>query len=312
MFSFQQNLLSNFSLKRLCIHKYFIIVEKQIYHHLDTNKKFRSLVEVYNFVLHGDVHEKKKKLIKNEETVQMTPRRKQHIRGNKLIKHCVVGTCTEFSKGVYIKNREKANYLSERDIPSNIGTKRKRENEDLYGHQQVNLGNDTPAQSFFYLWDFELIHLQERSKEVFPIPDIDEDQMVNPPVDLMSSLSKASGKIPLKEDKEEIESKKRMNVKRDQEKEDILEAQRRSKDDEELRLDELRARAGGASSSSNPTEIGLISRVHVVMDSQTHTAIPPAFEGAPELSLSVPATSRITIDVSPDIGAHASHPDSKT
>jgi len=47
--------------------------------------------------------------------------------------------------------------------------KRKRENEDLYGHQQVNLGDDatrvnsgdaalsTPVHSFLYLWDFELI-----------------------------------------------------------------------------------------------------------------------------------------------------------
>uniref|UniRef100_M1DZA9 Uncharacterized protein n=1 Tax=Solanum tuberosum TaxID=4113 RepID=M1DZA9_SOLTU len=191
------------------------------------------------------------------------------------------------------------------------GNKRKRENEDLYGHQQVNLENDAPAQSFFYLWDFELIHLQERSKEVFPIPDIDELQQVDPSIDLLSSFPKASGKIPREEDKEKNKSKKTKNVKRDREKQDILEAQRRSKVDEELRLDELRARAGGASSSSVPVEVGLISRADVVMDSQAHTTIPPSVEGAPKLSLSVPATTRITIDVSRDIGAHASYPDSE-
>ncbi|KAH0665143.1 hypothetical protein KY285_026349 [Solanum tuberosum] len=216
-----------------------------VYHHLDANKKFLSLVEVYNFVLHGKVHETKKKLSKNEETVQVTPKRKQHIRGNKLIKYYVVGTCTESSKWVYIKNRGEVNYLSKRDIPSNIGNKRKRENEDLYGYQQVNLGNDAPVQFFFYLWDFELIHLQERSKEVFPIQDINELQGEDPSIDLLSSLPKASGKSPREEHKEKKKSKKRKNVKSDQEKEDILEAQRRSKVDEELRFDELRARAGG-------------------------------------------------------------------
>ncbi|KAH0665333.1 hypothetical protein KY285_026539 [Solanum tuberosum] len=81
-------------------------------------------------------------------------------------------------------------------------------------------------------------------------------------------------------------------MKRDQEKEDILEAQRRSKVDEELRLDELRVRASGASSNLVPTE--------------TVTTIPRAFEGAPELSLSVPATTGNTTDVSGDTRAHAS------
>ncbi|KAH0665142.1 hypothetical protein KY285_026348 [Solanum tuberosum] len=216
-----------------------------VYHHLDTNKKFRSLVEVYHFVLHGEVREINKKLSKNEETVQ------------------------------------------------------------------VNLGNDAPVQSFSYLWDFKLIHVQERSKEVFPIPNIDELQGVDPSIDLLSSLPKASRKSPREEDKEKNKSKKRKNVMRDQEKEDILEAQRRSKVDEELRLDELRARAGGASSSSMPTEVGLISRFHVVMDSEALTTIPPAVEGAPELSLSGPSTTRITMDVSGEIEAHASYPDSE-
>ncbi|KAK6786252.1 hypothetical protein RDI58_014777 [Solanum bulbocastanum] len=93
----------------------------------------------------------------------------------------------------------------------------------------VNLRNDAPAQSFFYLWDFELIHLHERSKEVFPIPDINKLQGVDPSIELLSSLPKASGKSPCEEDKEKNKSKKRKNVKRDQEKEDILEAQRRSR-----------------------------------------------------------------------------------
>ena len=55
--------------------------------------------------------------------LQVTPRRKPHIRGNKLIKHYVLGTCTKSCKGVYIKkkNQGEVNYLSEYDIPSNIG-----------------------------------------------------------------------------------------------------------------------------------------------------------------------------------------------
>ncbi|XP_049386125.1 uncharacterized protein LOC125850318, partial [Solanum stenotomum] len=140
-----------------------------VYHHLETNKKFRSLIEVYKFLVYGEVPEITKKLRENEEPLQVTPRRKPHVRGKKLIKKYVVGTCIESCNGIYIKNRGEANYLSERDIPSNIEKKRKRENEDLYGHQQVNLGDDatcvnsedaalsTPVHTFLYLWDFELI-----------------------------------------------------------------------------------------------------------------------------------------------------------
>ncbi|KAK6803443.1 hypothetical protein RDI58_001227 [Solanum bulbocastanum] len=153
----------------------FIALEKantdvlQVYLHLETNKKFRSLIEVYKFVVYGEIPEITKKLRENEETSQVTLRRKPHVRGKNLIKNYVVGTCTKSYNGVYIKNRGEANYLFERDIPSNIEKKRKRGNEDLYGHQQVNLGDDatrvnsgdatlsTPMQSFLYLWDFELI-----------------------------------------------------------------------------------------------------------------------------------------------------------
>lgn len=46
-------------------------------------------------------------------------RRKPH--GKKLVNKYVVGTCTEPCSGIYIKNRGEVNYLSERDIPSNIG-----------------------------------------------------------------------------------------------------------------------------------------------------------------------------------------------
>ncbi|KAG5632578.1 hypothetical protein H5410_004295 [Solanum commersonii] len=121
----------------------YIFFDEIVYHHLETNKKFQSLIEV-------------------------TPRHKPHVHGKKLIKNYVVGTCTKSYNGVYIKNWGEANYLSERDIPSSIEKKRKRGNEDLYGHQQVNLGDDTtrvnsgdatlstPIHFFFYLWDFEL------------------------------------------------------------------------------------------------------------------------------------------------------------
>ncbi|KAG5599591.1 hypothetical protein H5410_030961 [Solanum commersonii] len=209
----------------------------------NTSRPTGSIIDyVYNFILHGEVSETKKKLSKNEETMQ-------HIRGNKLIKHYVVGTCTESCKGVDIKNRGEVNYLSNRGIPSNI---EKRENGDLYGQQQVKLSNDathvylgysslsTPVQFFFYLWDFELIDLQQRSIEVFPIPYIDELQGVDSSIDLLSSLPKASGKRP-----------------RD----------------------------------SVPTEVGLISSAHVVMESQTLTTTPLVVDGASEPSLSMPATT---------------------
>uniref|UniRef100_A0A3Q7HI96 MBD domain-containing protein n=2 Tax=Solanum lycopersicum TaxID=4081 RepID=A0A3Q7HI96_SOLLC len=136
-----------------------------VYHHLDTNKKFRSLIEVYKFLVYGEVPEITKKLRENEEPSQV--RRKPH--GKKLVNKYVVGTCTEPCSGIYIKNRGEVNYLSERDIPSNIEKKRKRGNEDLYGHQQVNLGDNathvnsgdvalsTTVHSFLYLWDFKLI-----------------------------------------------------------------------------------------------------------------------------------------------------------
>ena len=60
----------------------------------------------------------------NEFNLQVKPRHKPHIRVNKLIKHYVVGTCTESCKEVYIKNRRDIHYLSKHDIPSNIGKKR--------------------------------------------------------------------------------------------------------------------------------------------------------------------------------------------
>ncbi|WMV32404.1 hypothetical protein MTR67_025789 [Solanum verrucosum] len=82
----------------------------------------------------------------------------------------------------------------------------------------------------------------------------------------------------------------------------------RSKVDEELRLDELRARAGGVSSSSVPIEAGLIGGFHVVMESQTLATTQPVVEGTPKVSLSVPGTTGTTIDVSRDTQAHASYP----
>ena len=54
-------------------------------------------------------------------------------------------------------------------------------------------------------------------------------------------------------------------------------------------------------------EVGLIEGVHVVRDSRALTTIQPAIAGSLKLSLSVPATTRITIDVSGDIEAHASY-----
>ncbi|KAK4707316.1 hypothetical protein R3W88_033163 [Solanum pinnatisectum] len=121
-----------------------------------------TIDNVYKFLLYGEIPEKIK--------YQVAPIRKTCKHGNKLIKHYVVRTC-ESCNGVYIKDCTGVNYLSERDIHSNIEKKRKRENEDLFGHQQVNLGSDafsahvnsgdvtisSLVKSFFYLWDFELL-----------------------------------------------------------------------------------------------------------------------------------------------------------
>ncbi|KAG5586364.1 hypothetical protein H5410_046798 [Solanum commersonii] len=77
--------------------------------------------------------DKGKVLIYDREfNLQVTQIRKTRMRGNKLIKHYVVGT-SESCNGVYIKDRSGVNYLSARDIPSNI---------DLFGLQQVTLGSD--------------------------------------------------------------------------------------------------------------------------------------------------------------------------
>ncbi|KAK6782164.1 hypothetical protein RDI58_019960 [Solanum bulbocastanum] len=87
------------------------------------------------------------------------------------------------------------------------------------------------------------------------------------------------------------------------------EAQRRLKIDEELRLDELRACVGGASSNLVPTKVGLISGVNVVMESLNLTTTPPCSKGTLEVLLSASATIGTTIHVLGDI--KASFPDSK-
>ncbi|XP_049392536.1 uncharacterized protein LOC125856914 [Solanum stenotomum] len=264
-----------------------------VYHHIETNKKFRSLIEVYNFVVYGDIRETKRRLSQSNETLQVKPRHKPHIRVNKLIKHYVVGTCTESCKGVHIKNRRDVHYLFERGIPSNIEKKRKRENEDLYGLQQINLRNETthmdsidsalrtPIQPFFYLWDFELIHIKERPTKKVLVPDIVKLERKESAIDLLN-LHKQ-----------------------------ILEAQRRSGVDEQLRLFLLRASMTEASSSSMQAGVGLISGVDVVMESQTLTTTPLDFEGNLEVSFSAPAITATTIHVLGETKASAPFTDSQ-
>ncbi|KAH0661450.1 hypothetical protein KY284_026381 [Solanum tuberosum] len=92
----------------------------------------------------------------------------------------------------------------------------------------------------------------ELTTKVFPIQDIEELEGEESSIDLLSALPKASGKHSSEKDKERNKSKKRKHMKRDQEWEYILETERRPKVDKELRLDNLRARAGGASSSLVP------------------------------------------------------------
>ena len=67
-----------------------------------------------------------------EFNLQVTPRREPRMWGSKLIKHYVVGTCTKSCNGIYIKNRGEVNYLSERDIPSNIGKQSKGSHNKTY------------------------------------------------------------------------------------------------------------------------------------------------------------------------------------
>ncbi|KAG5598819.1 hypothetical protein H5410_030189 [Solanum commersonii] len=148
------------------------------------------------------------------------------------------------------------------------------------------------------------------STKVFPILNIDKLEGEESSIELLSLLPKASDKFPREKDKEKNKSKKRKHKKRNQEQQDILEAQRRSKVDEELRLDELRACASGASSSSVPIEAGLISGFHVMMESQTLTTTQPFGKGTPEVSLTVPSTTSTNIEISGDTQAHASYPGS--
>ncbi|KAF3638004.1 hypothetical protein FXO38_23461 [Capsicum annuum] len=138
------------------------------YHHLETHKMFRSMAEIYRFMVYGEIPKTKKNSSKSGETFQVTLKRKPHIRGDSLIRHYVVGTC-EDCNGVYIKDRREVN-LSDCDIPSNIGIKGKSKVGDLYGKQLVNLEDDAltkhvslgdaassaSGKPFYYLWDFEL------------------------------------------------------------------------------------------------------------------------------------------------------------
>jgi len=125
---------------------------------------------------------------------------------------------------------------------------------------------------------------------VFPIQDIEELEGKDSFIVLLSALPKASGKHYSEKDKEGNKSKKRRHMKRDQEWEYILETERRSKVDKELRLDNLRARAGGASCTLVPCEVRLIIGVHVLIKSETLTSIPPIVQVTSEVSLSAPRT----------------------
>ncbi|WMV41838.1 hypothetical protein MTR67_035223 [Solanum verrucosum] len=88
-----------------------------------------------------------------------------------------------------------------------------------------------------------------------------------------------------------------------------IEAQRRLKVDEELRLDEMRACVGRDSSRLVLTKVGLISGVDVVRESHTLTTTPPASEGTLEVSLSASATIDTTIHILGDTKASAPIPE---
>ncbi|KAH0665138.1 hypothetical protein KY285_026344 [Solanum tuberosum] len=148
--------------------------------------------------------------------------------------------------------------------------------------------------------------------KVFQIQDIQELEREESFIDLWSELPKEPGKHPCEKDKERNKSKKRKHMKRDQEWEYILGKHIRSKVDEELRLDELRPRAGEPSSSLVPSEVGLIIGIHVVMKSVTLTIIPLVVKGTSEVSLSVPTTTSSTIDVLGFTRSLASYLDSKS
>ncbi|WMV08092.1 hypothetical protein MTR67_001477 [Solanum verrucosum] len=78
---------------------------------------------------------------------------------------------------------------------------------------------------------------------------------------------------------------------------DILEAHRRSGVYEQVRLFVLRACMSEASFSSMPGVVGLISRVDVVMESQTLTTTQPISKGILDVSFSALATTPTTIHV---------------
>ncbi|KAH0665144.1 hypothetical protein KY285_026350 [Solanum tuberosum] len=124
--------------------------------------------------------------------------------------------------------------------------------------------------------------------KLFPIQYIEELEGEESSIDLLSALPKASVKYSSENDNESNTSKKRKHMKRDQEWEYILETERRSKVDKELRLDNLRARASGASSCLFLSQVGLIIGFHVLIKPKTLTSIPPVVEVTSEVSLSAP------------------------
>lgn len=88
-----------------------------------------------------------------------------------------------------------------------------------------------------------------------------------------------------------------------------MEAQRRFRVDEELRLTDLRAHVSGPYSSSVLVVVGLISGFKISTESLTLLTLLTSVEGTLEVILSVSVTTTTTIDVFGATKAYSSLPD---
>ncbi|MCD9646703.1 hypothetical protein HAX54_036761 [Datura stramonium] len=108
---------------------------------------------------------------------------------------------------------------------------------------------------------------------------------------------KAARKFPREGDEDEVKSQKKKHRKRKQERVDFLEDQRLSRPEEDMRLKEMRAYVGGASSSLTPRSIEQMMSFATSLESQTLLTPSTTTEAVQADTLSGTVTTSVTIDV---------------
>ncbi|MCD7447509.1 hypothetical protein HAX54_031004 [Datura stramonium] len=118
---------------------------------------------------------------------------------------------------------------------------------------------------------------RERSAQVLPNPIIEESEVEEPYIDLLSEHSKASSKLPQEGDEEKEKSKRRKHRKKTKSKVDDY-----------------------------------VSGAEIALESQTLITPPPATEVVPNVTMSASVTVGATIDVSGATAAYSILPDLQT